>query len=267
MSTSPVIHFDSATRHAEALRLFILNTKRTIPDILRAEGKQVALKALAFTPPQKGKRQGERRVARDIGKAIRSVQPSAFTSPRLRELAEARNYEGLNAAVKAIGGGITVDSDGSKVSISEFVPFDPKWHESARGSRGRVFSNKRIGTLDTESHRDYVKKVQGRVGFARAGWAPAVTGLGGKVAAYIARHRAAGYLEDKSGDPVRAYIRMVNQTPWAGYRDEADRVVNNALKSRADILNRKMLETATGELKKQLEKISTAFRRNADDPF
>jgi hypothetical protein len=59
--------------------------------------------------------------------------------------------------------------------------FDPAYHEQNRNRRGRVGKVAESVTLGQEAKkaRAYIKQVQNRVGWARAGWNMGIVGLGG----------------------------------------------------------------------------------------
>lgn len=228
----------SATSEAGAFGALLktwADTKgRTVREVLRSEGRKVFGRAIRFTPNQKGKADQERIVERDIRRAIRPITSEMFTSPRLRELAAAKDSRGFNAFLENVRGvGIGLQVDGQKFRLKEVLPFSPVLHKQARNSRGRVSARKLgIGTFDTESLGNYIDKKKRNVGMARAGWAPAMKGLGGVVTAYIRRHNGQGTFEDKSGDPVRAFIRGKNFSPWTADRESAQLVMESAMRSR-----------------------------------
>lgn len=228
----------SATSEAGAFGALLktwADTKgRTVREVLRSEGRKVFGRAIRFTPNQKGKADQERIVERDIRRAIRPIRPEMFKSPRLRELAEAKDYRGFSAFLESVPGvGVRVNADGENFRLKDVRPFSSVLHKQARNSRGRVSMKKRgLGTFDTEAVEAHIAKKKRNVGMARAGWAPAMKGLGGVVTAYIRRHEGQGTFEDKSGDPVRAFIRGKNFSPWTADRESAQLVMESAMRSR-----------------------------------
>jgi hypothetical protein len=207
-----------------------------VKDSLFETGRKVIGRAIRFTPHQGGKKAMEDVVARDVRRAIRPITPEAFFSPRLRALAEAGDLKGLNEAIaqtprQLVGAKV----DGKVIAIKEVRPFSPWMHRRARDGRGRVSGgmSRRLGaaTLNGDAVEKYVQKKKRNVGMGRAGWAPAMTGLQGSVSAYIRRHQGQGAFEDKSRDPVRAFVRSRNFSPWAGDGEEAKRVIGGAMRS------------------------------------
>lgn len=260
-----VIDHDGPQKHADAIRAFVQATRGAVPNILRAEARLTAQLASRFTPSQGGKRQGERAVTRDVNRAIRAIRPEQFENPRLRNLAATRNLVALNQAIEHFGAVELKFPGGLKVPIRQVVPFDSKLHSERRDQRGRIQRNKRIGTLDELQQAAYVERMKSNVGIAKAGWNPAITGLGGKITtygsrgvipAYVARHGGMGSIEDRAADPIKAFIQMRNFSPWARYKDEAERVTKNAMSSRGEIIMLKLLASSSDELKKALGKIS-----------
>jgi len=81
------------------------------------------------------------------------------------------------------------------------APFNPKFHTSQRRSRGRVTGNSNrmrylYATPDVDKIKAYIEKKQKNVGMAKGGWVSALTALGGKAAAWYAKHRNQGTHSD-----------------------------------------------------------------------
>ena len=221
---------------SERLQKWANSRGNAVKDALFATGRKTIGRAIRFTPHQGGKKAMEEVVDRDVRRAIRPITPDAFFSPRLRELAAARDLKGLNELIaqtpkKMVGAKV----DGKVIAIKEVRAFSPAIHKQARNSIGRVTGGmgRRLGyaTLDVDAVDSYIRKKKRNVGMGRAGWAPAMTGLQGSVSAYVRRHQGQGAFEDKSRDPVRAFVRSRNFSPWARDGAEAKRVIGAATRS------------------------------------
>jgi hypothetical protein len=221
---------------SERLQRWAGSRANAVKDALFATGRKTIGRAIRFTPHQRGKKAMEEVVARDVRRAITPITPDSFFSPRLRELAEARDFKTLNEAIaqtpkRLVGAKV----DGRVIAIKEVRAFSPSIHRQARNSLGRVTKgmSRRLGyaTLDVDAVESHIKKKNRNVGMGRAGWAPAMTGLQGSVTAYVRRHQGQGAFEDKSRDPVRAFVRSRNFSPWAGDGSEAKRVIGEATRS------------------------------------
>lgn len=220
--------------YAQAFSEFIRERGTLLPKALRGEGKQLASRLVRFTPP-KTLSQGRKAVARDIERAVTPLKPGNFDSKRIRQLIRKRDHAGLEAVFANF-------PDRSLLhGVSVVDPRFPAMHQEARDRRGRVRRFQRVVTPDGDKVRNYIRKVQGRVGRGRWGWAIALQALGGKPQAWVVRHadRGLGRLEDRSN--VEGYIRMENRSEWAKAGDE-DRIVANAVRSRTRSVRESILK-------------------------
>lgn len=193
-----------------------------LPTELRKQSRLLGQRLIQFTPPNT-RAQGRAAVQRDIHRAVRPLRRQDFKSKKLQKLLRERSYSGLQIVFDKLKTG---DLRGAQVK-----PFSPDLHQRARDRRGRVTRWRKVVTPDVEDVKAYIERVQANVGEAKGGWANLVTRLGGSVAQWIEVHSDAGQFEDKAGDLVNAYIRIDNNSEWAGAGDE-DRVVANAIRSR-----------------------------------
>ena len=214
-------------------------------------------RCMELTPPFAGKNGtklegvkarevGERAVARDISSVIKGRDKGFLEF--LVDLQGSRTIVNQELKTKT-GRTYVVDVDRIDLDGSEIVP----WHKRHRDKRGRVLratsksNDKTIGrwrsrdTLWTpaENFKAYIKRVQGRVGSAKAGWLLAYIGLGGKRAPdWILRHGMGhGTFIDGTKTPDNPTITVGNQTKWGLHNDESGRAVSKAIRDRAMRMN------------------------------
>lgn len=106
---------------------------------------------------------------------------------------------------------------------------DPAYHLRRRRANGRVGGEvwSQI-VFEAKSYRDYVKHVQSRVGWARAGWAAAARLVGLSQPAWVTRHNAPGNALE-TGAPSFSIAVSNRSVAIPNYQQ---RVVNPALRRR-----------------------------------
>jgi hypothetical protein len=130
--------------------------------------------------------------------------------------------------------GILRDFGWKKVVVKEFAP---SLHTSQRDNRGRVTNFKNVFVLEKKKLNAYIKSIQARVGYMRAGWVPAYKSLGGIVKEWIARHtRPNGFVvSNLTGE--KPSIVIGNTTPGIS---QVRRIVESALRTRSVSMRRKI---------------------------
>ena len=220
----------NSPQYRDAVFRYITEQQLGFAEGLREEGALLGQTLIALTPPRT-KAQGRKAVARDIKRAIRPLTPKDFPNSetdrglnkRLRNYIRERNYSALEDVFAKV--------KGNEFYKWKVVEFDAQWHRAARVSRGRVVSQHKVATPDADKVTAYITGVQGGVGRGKGGWAEGTIQLGGRVPGWVAEHRGQGTFEDKASNPVKAYIRFVNNSEWAEGGDD-DRIVENAIQSR-----------------------------------
>lgn len=194
---------------------------------LTVQGRLLAERCQQFTPPR-NQGQGRAAVARDFTRIFRPISQDTFREPRLRKIVRDDNRAAWDAAAKYFPG---------TLKNTHAVGFDPAYHERNRNRRGRIGKVANSVTLGPEAKkaREYLKTIQSRVGWAKAGWNMGIVGLGGRVStSWVSRHGVSrGRLIDgrQQRDP---FIQVGNDTGWARYNGgEADRILRNAIQARA----------------------------------
>jgi hypothetical protein len=202
---------------------YVVDLKMSIPQVFKDQMRLFVKEIVAQTWP-KTRKQGEDAVERDIRKAVKPLDKNAFNSiqnPRLKKALQ-------NAAIEK-------DTDRLRMLFNRLGPrkndvivlFSPDMHKSQRNSRGRIAKSTGRVTFDTTAHAAYTKKVQGAVGWARAGWNAASARLGTVVAGWIKRHGTnGGSQHGNPSDPVRPNLSMINDAvEIPGYQAQVERAL------------------------------------------
>lgn len=227
---------------AEYIRLKRFSLERGV----REQAKLLAKELIADTPPTKGtvdgksmsaRAAGRARVARDVKRAIRPLNPSDWKSKAIRDLIKARDYEGLEAVL-------------SKFSSDKVLSFEAAIHLRAKAGNGRVRKQLAQATPDFKEHRDYVRKVQQRVGIAKGGWVKGYEAMGGKAAQWVRSHRDMGDVIDRSNDPRDPRVELLNDANWA-------------LDSMAKVVIGRAVQRRVGRMKRWIDGALAANARKA----
>lgn len=167
------------------------------------------------------KKTGEAAVARDIGNVFKSAA-AIFELLKAEDEKLAKSWYAL---VKQGGYGQAEKLLREKSKITDrnapiFAPLDPRFHDNARGRGGRVNRHRAAQIVpDGKSIKSYIKEVQQRVGFGKAGWITAGNQIGRvtRVPGWITRHggRAPGSAIDntKGIDP---HVTLINGVSYIG---------------------------------------------------
>ncbi len=202
-------------------------TGKNMREVLDEEWPLLMRKIVDFTPP-KTLAQGRAAVNRDIRKTMRPFDPALVRTEGVREIVARKNIEAFNLVAGRAHGG--------PLQGARAVPFSPEIHTSARNARGRVTTsqqNRVVLGSDAQLLKRYLKTIQDRVGWAKAGWLQALHLLGETAASYIERHSpGSGRVIDDRDNPDNPSITAVNRTPWAVRKDEAQRIIGDAYDSR-----------------------------------
>lgn len=288
-----MIQFDvqsDASQFHDALVSFIKEKQVPVADALRFQGRLLGKRLIEFTPPQT-RAQGKLAVERDIrrwlkGTNLKSVANSAdiYLSQNLYPTRGKTKGEQVAArrAVKAVRQrvqgrdvvrvfatkdgrvyGIDLERFWPNRSMEDFAAI----HRANRDARGRGRTLKNPGSLGTaigrwtflnnvitthDKVREYIRSRQANVGMAKGGWAAGFMALGGKPPDWVAKHANQGDLVDHSKDPVAPYIRFRNHSPWTNRNDD-ERIIQNALDSRARDIGTDLLRASTNSLRRLLK--------------
>ena len=216
----------------DALDQFIALKRVTLRDGLRQQAGLLADELVRDTPPTKGvvsgkpyaaRQAGEARLARDVRRAARPLNPARWKSPRLAELIREKQYGPLQAAF-------------SHFSPTRIVAFRPAVHQTARDAEGRVRKAQPQATPDHLEEAAYARRQRRRVGLAKGGWVASLLGLGRRVPAWLRPHAWVGDFEDRS-ETSEPSVRLINGSNWAGGQ-LAEVIVGRAVTRREGRLRR-----------------------------
>lgn len=234
----------NAAEFTAALNRWAAHFGKTVPEAVRKEAAQIA-RWLSSAPkwirpgtPPETKSQGTKRVRDDIRRTYNPLTEAyltaAFQDEKLRakvsRYVRDRKTEGLRAIFANLG-------------RKEYRDFGPEQHRQARDSRGRVNRSSPFVTADVQEVAAYSRRKEANVGMARGAWVPFLLHLGRSAPAWLTRHAMQGSFTDDTARSANPSVTLTNRSPWAGYRDETNRVTANVLRGRAFALA-KAIETS-----------------------
>lgn len=165
------------------------------------------------------KKTGETAVARDIGNVFTSAS-AIYGLIRQENEKLARAWFAL-VKQGAYGKAEKLLRDHTKLrdrNAPIFAPLDPGLHQQARSSGGRV-SRQRVAQIvpDAKEIKNYIRDIQKRVGFAKAGWITAGSQLGKvtRVPAWITRSvgKAPGSAADRTTG-IDPHVTLTNNVRY-----------------------------------------------------
>lgn len=247
MADGDVIQIDDALWR-QKLAKYVANIGGGMIEALNEEWPQLMDLVVRLTPPN-SLSQGRKAVARDIYRTMRPFDPKSTVSFKslkqegiggydaLKKIARKRDIAAYNLVAARITSG--------PMAGTTAVHFSPEYHKQARNRYGRVGRDIKRVVLgsDVPILKRYVRQVQDRVGFAKAGWLAALRLVGGKIApAWVERHGAtgAGAVVDDRNNPDNPSITAINRTPWAVRKDEGRRIISDATSARAQAIDSKI---------------------------
>lgn len=194
-------------------------------------------KIIAFTPP-KTLAQGRAATARDLAKTMRPFNPQAIRTKKLRKIVDEMDVRAFNILAQKVKSG--------PMAGAQAVRFNEQVHTSQRDRSGRVRTNNprpKVILGDNVAmltrYRDALLK---RVGWAKAGWLAAYNLVGGgKAPNFVTRHpTSGGAVIDDHANEDNPSITAINRTPWASRKDEGQRIIRDAINSRANAIETKI---------------------------
>ena len=217
---------------------------------LRWQGRLMGERLISFTPPRTLK-QGKERVSKDIRKIVLGLQ-QIDTPPH-------KVVTGQDFVRVFVNKGVVYGVTGQNYQPQAGDDVIARLHQSKRNKRGRVPGKDETKAVDQggwsllnmlavkeQTLDSYIRKVQGRVGRARDGWAEGTIQLGGRVAQWVSKHRNTGTFEDGThGSIGNVFVQFDNKSEWASGGDD-DRIIANAIKSRTAAIRKSIVDAAHG---------------------
>ncbi len=222
------------------LALYMAATGKHMREALYEEWPLLMRKVMDFTPPFKSKGTrgvsdlsvGRKAVASDIYKTMRPFDPAMVKTPQMQRIVDRKDFAAYDV--------IAARSINPLMQGTRAIAFAEATHTGQRNRRGRVdrksLNHVVIGS-DAVLLNKYVKKIQGRVGYAKSGWLKALMLVGGEAPAYVtSKGMGGGDVIDDHANDDHPSITAINQTPWAVRQDEGERIKADAYASRAQAL-------------------------------
>lgn len=216
----------SYARWVGQARLMIARLRVNQGEFLRQQFRLLVKRLFDFTPP-KSQAQGRKRVAKDIAKVLTPFDAARIRNKRLREIVRRGDIPAFNAVAESAGKSWRASPP------SDFAGRHARFRDNRGRVRRRATPNFVLGRPATSALNRYIRRKQGHVGIARAGWYPGLAAVGGSAVNWVSRHGDRfGAVEDRTNSPGAPEILARNRSPWANRRDEGRRILTNALEAR-----------------------------------
>ena len=182
--------------------------------LIKDQARLLVRDAIKFTLPLKSvggsdKKQGERAVERDIGRAMAVPDPTKWTSKKIRKMIETEDEAAFAQYLRR-----TKSAELKKWRVE---PFSKELHQGQRDRRGRIQRQRRVFVLAAKKVSSYIKETQKHVGYMRAGWLAAANATGLAVKApWIKRHTNAKAIGVNRLSGERPSVTIGNATPGIG---------------------------------------------------
>jgi len=232
----------------DAVNNIIATSNRDMKEVVNQQGKLLAIELMNYTPPFAGgkvpkgeaskttkgdQRQGMEAVKRDI---LRTMTPPSelfkmgFKNKWLEKVVKSKDDKKIQQYFESVKSPIL-----NKYKVAQF---DPQLHLSKRVYSNRFRPKYQYKFVSNEGFvKKYIKEMQGRVGYMKAGWAVAAQFFGATIPKWIEDHLyyAKGEVKILNEDPTNYSIEMANYTPTI---DRHASSYNVAIRMRTNALNR-----------------------------
>jgi hypothetical protein len=211
------IEVHNIDRFNAACEMFVKDLGWEQKDVVKQQTRLLAEELMHATPPfpkgtdgtsKAGQEAGMNAVRRDLTRAVTpasAIFSSDFKDKSLEKIVQRKNYDKLNAMLPHLPG----------LSHWTAVPFTEDLHTSQKRYAGKAREMFRM-TMDERKWKQYLAKLQGRVGYVKSGWGYIVQQLGGNVPAWISKHF--GYTPGKmiqNLDDTKPSIKIDNTVPMS----------------------------------------------------
>lgn len=200
-----------------ALSLYQTEFGKTLKEIIPQQTKLLAHELMDQTPPwpngtdgtsKTGEAVGKAAVERDIARAVTRkdiLLKGQTTDNTLDKLFKRRDYTKINERI----------SHYPQLKKWTAVPFDEQLHLRTRRYKGHMKEQFKF-TPDVNKHKQYVKKIQDRVGYVKSGWAFIAHQFGDNtIPKWVSKHYAytKGKLDQSQLDAENPLIGFENEVP------------------------------------------------------
>lgn len=206
---------------SKLLNRFAAYKSKTVPEIVRAQGRLVAVNLAHNTQPygndDAARFKGTNAVRIDIGRVfigpyrIFEIAKSGTNNRVSQWLANAMadgDVEGVRTAWQTL--------TNRPIIVSKNVV--PSWHQSQRNKRGRVRKGAAPMIVIIQRSIDtYTRSKEKLVGFGKSGWAAAARALGGTrgIPGWVSRNKGPGGVTDMTrGNTPTPYVVLHNQVRY-----------------------------------------------------
>jgi len=203
----------------ELLERFQRETGKSWPDVLKQQGRLIAVN-LAFNTQPYGFDDGARdlgrgAVLRDIGIVFSTIS-KAYDGLKEKSEKAARAFYSAAVTGKIARAQRILQANGVTVPIGTLKA---QVHKDRRNRRGRVKGKKDEPSQivkNSKSIDTYSKKIQGRVGFGKSGWASCAGVLGGVrgIAHWAKRGKGPGTVDDQSKSINNPHVKLQNNVRY-----------------------------------------------------
>ena len=206
---------------SDAINSFAAYVNKTVPEIVRAQARLVAVNLATQTQPfgddDAAQFKGVNAVRIDLGRVfigrgrvieIASKNQSNGVAQWLKRAAEDGNELAVGDAWKALTGR----------SIEVGTNVNPAWHQGQRNAKGRVKRGaKPMIVLSESSLNSYTKRKEKLVGFGKSGWSACARALGGTrgIPGWVSRKKGPGTVDDQTrGQTDFPHVAMTNDVRY-----------------------------------------------------
>lgn len=221
-----------------ALKRFYAASEKDRAGILRAQARLIAVNLAFQTAPfgkdKAAKLKGELSAQADINRVYKGP---ALAHRNIWNSGQGQDLQHIEDSRQAAAAFIRLVRDGQTAQAEKLLQdLRIDKHKDAKvgrfdggaavkaarhGPRRKVSRNQFVQLVPTDynSLKKFAKKVQDRVGLAKAGWASAAKWLGGMrdIPAWVQRHtdgRVLSNLDDQSGRSSQPFIKITNMVPY-----------------------------------------------------
>ena len=223
---SLTLTFDLASyRHSMNTLVKELNADAVL--LLKEEMRLLLRDIIRFTPPLKGHAQGRNAVTGDLNRNARPLDPQKIEMPRLAQVIRERKAPAIMAITKNLKGGW---GGRRMLATQSEIAFR---HVRNRNNYGRVRRDQ--GNMAFLSDwKSYLKNVQSRVGYTRAGWLTAAMAVGLKLPSWVTKH--CGYAHGGYVAPTERSLEIVSTNRSIKIPNYYERHVYPAVRARVKSL-------------------------------